>query len=167
MSSPRTLVAGVGNIFLGDDGFGCEVARRLAAARSLPDGVKVEDFGIRGLHLAYELLDGYDVLILVDTMGRNEDPGTLTVMEVDPNVEGGVAPDAHDMDPATMLALLTDMGGKVGRVLVVGCEPAEVGEGIGLSDPVAAAVEEAMGVVHELVVEVQAVETSAFAGKES
>ncbi|HVL27486.1 MAG TPA: hydrogenase maturation protease [Acidimicrobiales bacterium] len=146
----RILVAGVGNLFLGDDGFGPEVARRLLAATSRPD-VRVVDVGIRGLHLAYELLDGYDLLVLVDTARRGEEPGTITVMEVDPASPGQAVPDAHDMDPAHMLAVLADMGGSVGRMLVVGCEPADVGEGIGLSPPVAGAVEAAVAVVQELV----------------
>lgn len=157
----RILVAGIGNLFLGDDGFGPEVARRLAG-RELPGGVKVADYGIRGLHLAYELLDGYDVLILVDAVRRGDPPGTVSVLEADPTSEGEGLPDAHDMDPANMLALLTDMGGRIERLLVVGCEVAEVGEGIGLSDPVVRAVDEAARVVRELVDE-----ELAYAGKET
>lgn len=156
VDADRILVAGVGNLFLSDDGFGPEVARRLAA-EPLPGGVKVIDVGIRGLHLAYELLDGYGLLILVDTVKRGDAPGTLTVLEVDPASEGEGLPDAHDMDPAHMLAVLADMGGSVGRMLVLGCEAGEVGEGIGLSDPVAAAVEEAVATIRELVQEELAV----------
>lgn len=151
MSEPgsRVLVAGVGNLFLGDDGFGPEVARRLLAEPPRP-GVKVLDIGIRGLHLAYELLDGYDLLVLVDTVARGDAPGTLTVMEVDPASPGEGLPDAHDMDPAHMLAVLADMGGSVRRMLVLGCEAGDVGERIGLSPAVARAVEDALGVVAEL-----------------
>ena len=149
--SGGVLVAGVGNLFLRDDGFGAEVARRLVAAGDLPESVKVVDIGIRGLHLAYELLDGYRLLVLVDTVKRGDAPGTLTVLEVDPTSEGESVPDAHDMDPAQMLAVLADLGGSVDRMLVVGCEGADVGEGIGLSEPVAAAAERAVQVVRELV----------------
>ena len=169
------LVAGIGNIFLGDDGFGCEVASRmLADAPSLPEGVKVVDYGIRGLHLAYDLMEGYDLLILVDTVDRGDEPGTITLLEADPASEGGGIPDAHDMDPQNVLDLLSDFGGSVGRVLVVGCQVASVDEGIGLSEPVAAAVDEAIGMVYELIEEQEnrpggperSEEESAYAGKE-
>jgi hydrogenase maturation protease len=147
----RVLVAGVGNIFFGDDGFGVEVARELAG-RSLPDGVRVADFGIRGVHLAFELLDGYDVLVLVDAVPMNEEPGTLAVVEVEPTLSGtGPALDAHSMSPAAVLSLLADLQGSVGRVLVVGCEPAVIGDGIGLSPVVAAAVPAAVDAVEALV----------------
>jgi hydrogenase maturation protease len=160
----RTLVAGVGNIFLGDDGFGVEVARRLAErANDLPAGVEVADFGIRGVHLAYQLMDGYDCLVLVDAMPRGEPPGTVYVLEPDlagagvhPDDESagpiGV-PDAHSMDPGTVLGLLAAVnGGEVPlrQVLVVGCEPAAVEDGIGLSPPVAAAVDRGVAAVEEL-----------------
>ena len=116
--SGTVLVAGVGNIFLRDDGFGVEVASRLAT-RPMPEGVRVVDFGIRGLHLAYELLDGYDALVLVDAMPMGEPPGTVAVVEPDIDVTGSdvVAVDAHGMDPATVLATLSGLGGSVGRVL--------------------------------------------------
>ena len=145
------LVAGIGNIFLGDDGFGVEVAQRLADV-ALPDHVKVVDFGIRSLHLAYELLDGYDALILVDTIGLgDEPPGTVVLVE--PEVDSGAAVpfDAHTMNPETVLASLHELGGEVGRLLLVGCQPATLEEGIGLSAPVAVAVDEAVRVVQELV----------------
>jgi len=157
----RILVAGVGNIFLGDDGFGVEVVTRMGS-RPVPDGVKVADFGIRGVHLAYELLDGYDLVILVDTVDLREPPGTVTVMEPDPDSEGGVLPDAHDLDPVAVMGLLTDLGGRVGRMLVVGCQPAEMGEQMGLSPPVAAAVDDAIGAVEDLVRE----HMSTYVGKE-
>jgi len=154
----RVLVAGIGNIFLSDDGFGSAVAARLAA-EPWPEGVRVGDFGIRGVHLAYELLDGYDALVLVDAMATGEAPGALTVLE--PTVESAedAAPplpslaafDAHGMDPATVLRLLADLGGQVRSIVVVGCEPASLEEGMGLSEPVARAVEPATVLVRELV----------------
>jgi hydrogenase maturation protease len=146
----RVLIAGIGNIFLGDDGFGVEVARRLLP-HPLPPGTKLMDIGIRGLHLAYELLDGYDLLVLVDALQVDEEPGTVVLFEPDPDdvAEGSV--DAHGMDPHTVLTLLANLGGKVGRVLVVGCRPADLGEQIGLSAPVEAAVDEAVRTVLRLV----------------
>jgi len=146
MSLSRTLVAGVGNVFFGDDGFGVEVARRLSAL-PWPDQVRVGDFGIRGIHLAYELLEGYDTLIVVDAVDTGEEPGTLIVLE--PTGLTGASPvvDAHGMDPATVLARLHDLGGSVGRVRVVGCQPATLDEGIGLSEPVTAAVDRAVELV--------------------
>jgi hydrogenase maturation protease len=147
--SGRVLVAGVGNIFLGDDGFGVEVARQLADEQ-LPAGVEVADFGIRGVHLAYQLLEGYDLAILVDASARGGEPGSLYVIEPTPD-GGDVLLNGHGMQPAAVLGLLQALGGPVGRVLVVGCEPAEVGERIGLSEPVGRAVSEAVRVVRELV----------------
>ena len=145
----KTLVAGCGNIFLGDDGFGVEVARRLST-RPLPEGVKVTDFGIRGVHLAFELLDGYDTAILVDATPRGETPGTITVME--PDVDGAaMLIDAHGLAPHQVLELLSSLGSTVRRFLVVGCEPAEISERMGLSPPVSAAVDEAMRVIEALV----------------
>ena len=160
----RVLVAGVGNIFLGDDGFGCEVARRLVnlGPGAFPEGVKVEDFGIRGLHLAYEILDGYDLVILVDAMGQGDAPGTVTVLEVDTASEGGGIPDAHDMNPQNVLDLLTDLGGKLDRLLIVGCEPYSLDENLGLSAALEGAVESAVRVVQELIAQ-----ETAYAGKES
>ena len=151
----RVLVAGVGNVFLGDDGFGVEVANRLAGAE-FPPGVKVADFGIRGVHLAYELLDGYDALVLIDAVPRGEEPGTLYVIEpdldaVEPSgVGGGPVMDAHGMAPEAVLALLLTLGGRLDRVWVLGCEPADVSERMGLSAPVAGAVEEAARLAQRL-----------------
>lgn len=162
MTSPGILVAGVGNIFLGDDGFGVEVVTRMAS-RPVPDGVKVADFGIRGVHLAYELLEGYDLVVLVDTVARGDNPGAITVIEPDADSDGGVPPDAHDLDPMAVMGLLTDLGGRVGRMLVVGCEPADLGEQMGLSPPVDAAVDDAIAVVEDLVRE----HLSTYAGKEA
>ena len=128
MRTPRILIAGIGNIFLGDDAFGVEVVRRLAGHR-LPEGVKVVDFGIRSFDLAYALCDGYDAIILVDAVPRGEPPGTLCVIEPEiPAPAGGEAEElpavaTHNMNPATVLRLAAAMGGQVGRVFVVGCEP--------------------------------------------
>jgi hydrogenase maturation protease len=143
-------VAGIGNVFNGDDGFGPEVARRLLD-RPLPDGVRVEDYGIRGVHLAYELLDGYDLVVLVDALPRGEAPGTVYVLEPEVDVDAAPPLDAHRMDPRSVLAAVAGMGGEVGRLLLVGCEPADVEEGMGLSPPVAAAVDRAADVVDDLV----------------
>ena len=146
----RVLVAGIGNVFLGDDGFGVEVVRRLDPA-TLPAGVDVADYGIRGVHLAYDLLDGrHRTVVIVDAVPLDDPPGTLAVLQADPT--GGGAPmDAHGMHPAAVLALLHDLGGSVDRVLVVGCAPAEVAERMGLSEPVAAAVDAAVRLVSEVV----------------
>ena len=157
----RTLVACLGNIFLGDDGFGVEVARRLAR-EELPDGTRVTDYGIRGMNLAYDLAEGWDTTILVDAAARGGEPGTVYVIEPErrpPPDGGGQAPglaesmllDAHGMQPDVMLAMAGTLGAEAGRVLVVGCEPASVAEGIELSEPVAAAVDEAVRVVLGLV----------------
>lgn len=159
MTSPdRMLVAGIGNIFLSDDGFGSEVAQRLLT-EPMPAGVKVGDFGIRGVHLAYELLDGYSTAILIDATQQGGEPGTIYVIEPDVDAvetENGLAEagvmDAHGMDPASVLALLRSLGGGVDRLLIVGCEPAEIGDGMGLSEPVSRAVDEAVRVVRQLVV---------------
>jgi hydrogenase maturation protease len=148
----KTLVAGIGNIFNGDDGFGSEVAQRLSR-RPMPAGVRVEDYGIRGVHLAYELLEGYDLVVLVDALRRGDVPGTVYVIEPDVDLDGVAALDSHQMDPRAVLGMVAELGGRIGRLLLVGCEPADVGDGIGLSAPVAAAVDEAARVVEELLEE--------------
>jgi len=160
LARPRVLVAGIGNVFLGDDGFGVEVVDRLGG-RPVPDGAKVVDFGIRGLHLAYELLDGYDALVLVDALPLGDEPGTVALVEAempgaptDPDPEvTGPALDAHSMSPAVVLATLAHLGGSVDRVLVVGCQPATVAEGMGLSEVVAAAVDTAVAMVDDVLAE--------------
>ncbi|MEU7057049.1 hydrogenase maturation protease [Streptomyces sp. NPDC046197] len=155
MSGARVLVAGVGNIFLADDAFGPEVIRALDA-RPLPPGVKVRDFGIRGLDLAYELLDGYDTAVLVDAAPRGHRPGTLSLIEADPP-DGTAPPEAHGMDPAKVLALATHLGdGPLPRVLVLACEPQVLPRGDddivgGLSAPVRAAVDRAVEALHTMV----------------
>ncbi|HLH25788.1 MAG TPA: hydrogenase maturation protease [Chloroflexota bacterium] len=157
MSEPQVLVAGIGNVFLGDDAFGVEVAQRLAA-RAWPPGVRVVDFGIRAFDLAYALLDEPDVAILVDALPRGEAPGTLYVVEPDLDAldaATAVAVDAHTIDPVQVFCLVKALDGRPRRVLVVGCEPATLDadeEGrIGLSAPVQAAVDEAIGLVESLV----------------
>jgi len=148
----KILVAGIGNIFLSDDGFGVEVAQRLAA-EGVPDQVRVGDFGIRGLHLAFEMLDGcYDTTVLVDATARGGAPGTLYLIEPEVDNQTAAAPaDAHDMNPQAVLASLRALGGTPGRVLIVGCEPATVEDGLGLSPPVAGAIPGAVNFVRELI----------------
>ena len=149
------LVAGIGNIFQTDDAFGVEVANRLGE-RDLPDGVRVEDFGIRGVHLAYELLEGYEGLILIDAMPMGEPPGTVAIVEPDALTinEAGPVVDAHTMSPDVVLATLAGLGGNVDWIRVVGCQPASLQEGMGLTPPVEAAVEGAVEVCCQLVAEI-------------
>jgi hydrogenase maturation protease len=179
----RMLIAGVGNIFLGDDGFGPEVANRLAAV-SLPGWVRVADYGISGMHLAYDLADGYDAAILIDAAPRGDKPGTVTLLAPTPPPRPLLAPtppprpgldvtaeprpdagpaaeaigasrlfDAHGMQPDVVLGVLDMLGARSPRILVVGCEPASVDYGMELSEPVANAVDEAVQVVLDLVAE--------------
>jgi hydrogenase maturation protease len=135
----RVLVAGIGNVFLGDDGFGVEVVRQLAS-QPLPEGVELFDAGVGGLHLAYRLLDGYDLLIAVDAVARGGPPGTIYVVEPELSHEPETA-DAHAVSLPSVLALVRALGGTLCRVLVVGCEPATLGEGMGLSGAAQAAIE--------------------------
>jgi hydrogenase maturation protease len=146
----RVLVAGIGNVFLGDDGFGVEVVRRLGE-RPLRDGVDAVDYGIRGVHLAYDLLEGrHSTLILVDALPLDEPPGTLAVLEVPADAPVPATVDGHSMSPGVVLAALRALGGTPPRVLVVGCRPAVLDEGIALSAPVAAAVDEAVRLVDRI-----------------
>ncbi len=142
----EVLVAGVGNLFLTDDGFGSEVARALVGA-ALPEGVKVVDYGIRGMHLAYDLLDGYDALVVIDALPGPGAPGELSVLEVGPDDLGEGELDAHGMAPVAVLGSLGTLGGTLPPTYVVGCRPADVGEGMGLTPPVAAAVAPAVDLV--------------------
>jgi hydrogenase maturation protease len=146
------LVAGIGNIFLSDDGFGVEVARRLGEA-AMPANTIVADFGIRGIHLAYEILDGaYDEVVIVDAYAHGAPPGTIVVFEPDADAAAGdTVADAHALDPASVLRFVRRLGGSVPRIVVVGCEPETIEEGIGLSEAVSAAVQEAAGTVMSLV----------------
>ncbi|MFI6705620.1 hydrogenase maturation protease [Nonomuraea sp. NPDC050478] len=148
----RVLVAGIGNVFLGDDGFGVEVVRRMDPA-ALPGSVVVADYGIRGVHLAYELLGGtYDTLIMVDAVEVEGPPGTVAVLEIDDEPAPDAPPpvDGHGMHPQAVLDLLRKLGGGVGRVLLVGCRPQVIDEVMGLSEPVAAAVDGAVAAVTAL-----------------
>lgn len=162
----RVLVAGVGNMLRSDDGFGVEVVRQLAAsdvAAEFPGDVEVVDIGIRGMHLAYQLLDGYRALLLIDATERGGTPGELYLLEhdlsADPEPVG--VPDAHGMTPDAVLALLASLAtasdqdptAGLSRVLVLGCEPATVEDGIGLSGPVAAALPRAVQAVRNILVE--------------
>jgi len=156
--SMRVLVAGIGNIFMGDDAFGVEVVRRLAE-RELPAGVDVGDFGIRGMDLMYALGEGYDAAVFVDALPRGEEPGTLSVIEPLPDDADMAAPDAHGMDPVKVLSLARQLGSVPGRILIVGCEPAVrmtgdeeelKGE---LSEPVRAVVDDAARLVESVVSE--------------
>jgi len=175
----RVLVAGVGNMFLSDDGFGVEVVRRLGERGGLPEGVELVDVGLRARDLAYRLLDGYRALVLVDATQRGQPPGTLYSLEhdLDAPFDGvtpdgaaaqGVAPDGspavaapvgHETDANAVLALLVGMAASMGverpveRVVVVGCEPAALDEAVGLSSPVAAAVDRAVAAVAEIATE--------------
>lgn len=154
------LIVGIGNVFLGDDGFGVEVVRRLAA-QPLPEGVRVADFGVRGLHLAFELLDHPgDTTILVDATQRGGDPGTVYLIEPDlaqladlaaPGEGAAGMADAHAMTPEAVFSLLRTLGGTPGRVLIVGCEPLCCEEEMGLSPPVERAVDEAVALILEVV----------------
>jgi len=153
----QVLIAGIGNIFLGDDGFGCELAR-LLSSRSLPTGVKVMDFGIRGFDLAFALLDPWRVVVLIDALPRGGAAGTLYLVEPDlaaiPAASSQDSVDAHSMDPVKVLQLAAMMGKVSCKIYLLGCEPEDCGgeEGsMGLSPVVAAAIPEALCMIDELV----------------
>lgn len=152
--STRILVAGIGNIFLSDDGFGSAVVRELAGD-DVPPGVVVTDYGIGGLHLAYDVADGVDTLVLVDTMPLDAEPGTVELFEVDlddvPDPEDVPQLDAHGMNPVAVLTSVRRLGGTLPRTIVVGCQPACLDEGMGLSAPVATAIAAARDAVRELI----------------
>jgi hydrogenase maturation protease len=151
----RILIAGIGNIFLGDDGFGSEVMRHVSARVDGAEdsaGVRATDYGIGGMHLAYDLLEDWDSLVLVDAIPSRGSPGTVHVFEADhesPDAPAGL--DAHSMDPVSVFASLRALGGTPPRTIVVGCEVADVNEGMGLSEPVEAAVPEAVRAVESTV----------------
>ncbi|MBX7547810.1 hydrogenase maturation protease [Streptomyces sp. tea 10] len=165
-SRPAVLVAGIGNVFRRDDGFGVETVQHLArrGPGALPPGTELMDVGIRGLHLAYRLLDGWGTLVLVDAVHRDGPPGTLYTIdagrpaEYDDGTETGGGPgplDGHAMDPAAVLRLTRNLHAAMGGTLpdhlyVVGCEPGDAGDGIGLTPPVAAAVDRAADLVADL-----------------
>ena len=150
----KILIACVGNIFLGDDGFGVEVARRLAL-QTLPPEAVVKDFGIRGFDLAYAMMEPCDLTILIDACARGFAPGTVFLLEPDPLDESQPAIEPHGMNPMNVLRMVKSLGGTPGRVLIVGCEPAELGSDndgqLGLSEPVEAAVDEAIALIESLV----------------
>lgn len=158
--TPQFLVAGIGNAWLRDDGFGGHVIKKLEE-RELPEGVSVLDFGSGGLDLAYEVMRGYDALVLVDVSRQGGEPGTLYVMEPDEEeiaggIEDGEVINPHGMDPQTVLRFVKAVGGWPGKVVVVACEPLNVEEmGLGLSDEVAGAVDGAVKVVLEQVEELR------------
>ena len=166
MSGGGFLVAGIGNIFQTDDGFGIEVVNRLVS-RTLPPGVRVEDFGIRGVHLAYELLEGYDTVILVDAAPCGGKPGDLYLIEPkleeiaeSPLVQAAsvgesALVDAHGLEPDAIFGMLKALGGNVGRALVVGCEPENIEDGLGLSATVEAAVDPAVRRLVDIIRRVQ------------
>jgi hydrogenase maturation protease len=163
----NVLVAGIGNIFLGDDAFGVEVVRRLAT-RELPEGVQVADFGIRGFDLAHALMDADSTAVLVDATPRGGEPGTLYLIEASVDA-GAPAIEPHGMDPASVLRLVHALGGRLPRVLLVGCEPSTLGFDedfgqMGLSPPVEAAVDEAVRMIESLVADLQAETPAASAG---
>lgn len=161
----RILIAGIGNIFLGDDGFGSEVMRHVCGRVDAGEGVRATDYGIGGMHLAYDLLDDWDALVLVDAIPDRGSPGTVHVFEADhdsPDAPAGL--DAHGMDPATVFASLRALGGTPPRTVVVGCEVADVSEAMGLSEPVQAAIPEALRAIESAVTLLRA-EDSARVGE--
>jgi hydrogenase maturation protease len=155
----RVLVAGIGNIFLGDDGFGVEVVRRLST-ESLGDDVDVVDFGIRGVHLAFDLADGrYDAAILVDAVTKGGEPGTLYV--IDPDMVNGslesTDADAHSLTPDAVLAWIRRVDGETPtRIVVLGCEPSTTDESMELSEPVANSIDVAIEMIRALISEMKA-----------
>ncbi len=154
-AKPRILVAGIGNIFLGDDGFGVEVVRRLQQ-RNLPEDVRIVDFGVRGLDLVYALQDGYETTILIDAFPHGQAPGTVSIVKPDASefaVSPGNLVDPHGMHPINVLRMAKAMNGTLNEILLVGCEPSTLGgdEGhMGLSEPVENAVEEATNATEAL-----------------
>jgi hydrogenase maturation protease len=155
--TPRILVAGIGNIFLGDDGFGCEVIRRLVAETISP-GVKIVDYGIRGLDLAYALLEPYDTVIFVDAIARGDVPGTVYVLEPSGTAQTDMPLDPHSMDPLHVIAMARSLGKIPARIFVVGCEPQDFGDELEgrmeLSPAVAGSVIEGVRAVLDLVASV-------------
>ena len=150
----RILIAGIGNIFFGDDAFGCEVAAELLK-RSWPDGVNIVDFGIRAYDLAYAIMDGYDATLLIDAAPRGEKPGTVYLLGLDPDrVDTGSdeIADAHALTPVRVLQLIQTLGGRAKNLYLVGCEPARLdGEGvIGLSDEIRNAVPVAVTMIEKI-----------------
>lgn len=151
----RVLVAGIGNIFFGDDAFGCEVAAELAK-QSWPAGVNIVDFGIRAYDLAYAIMDGYDATVLIDAAPRGEKPGTVYLLELDPemvDVSGNEIADAHALTPVRVLQLIRALGGRANNLYLVGCEPTRLdADGvIGLSEDVRASIPGAVKMAGEMI----------------
>jgi hydrogenase maturation protease len=150
VTTSRILVAGIGNIFLGDDGFGPEVMRHVPHRLANPR-IELVDYGIRGMHLAYDLLDGCEALVLIDAIPNRGAPGTVHVFEADhESLTAAVGLDAHAMDPGAVFASLNALGGTPPYTVVIGCEAANVDEGIGLSAEVAAAIPEAVRALEDV-----------------
>jgi len=153
----RLLVAGIGNVFLSDDGFGVEVVRRLST-ESLGDDVDVVDFGIRGVHLAFDLADGrYDAVILVDAVAKGGEPGTLYV--IDPDLANGplesAVADAHSLTPDAVLSWIRQIGAKPPRIVVLGCEPGTTEESMELSEPVADSIDMAIEMIRAVISQIK------------
>ncbi len=152
----RILVAGIGNIFLGDDGFGPEVMRHVVG-QSLGAGVRAVDYGIRGMHLAYDLLEEWHALVLVDALPNRGAPGALHVFEADHETLSPTAGlEAHSVDPSAVFATLNALGGAAPQTIVVGCEVESTEDGMGLSEPVGAAVPAAVSVINDVLAELLA-----------
>ena len=155
----RVMIAGIGNMFMKDDGFGSAVVKKIMD-KELPEGVEVKDFGTSGLKLAYDLMKGYDALIFLDASARGEKPGTLYVIEPNESdfshdLEQGGPIDPHGADPVTVLRFVKSIGSWPGRVVVVACEPESVDEfEIGLSEPVNSAIDQAVAMVDEIITEI-------------
>ncbi len=155
----RVMIAGIGNMFMKDDGFGSAVVKRIAN-KQFPEGVEVKDFGTSGLKLAYDLMKGYDGLIFIDASARGEKPGTLYVIEPNESdfshdLEEGGPIDPHGADPVTVLRFVKSIGSWPGKVTIVACEPESVDEfEIGLSDPVNLAIDQAVEMVEEIINEI-------------
>jgi hydrogenase maturation protease len=163
---PSILIAGIGNVFLGDDAFGIEVVRKLAL-RPSRDNVHVKDFGIRGLDLAWAICDRYDAVILVDALRRNGAPGTVYLLEATTDFDDGEVPDVepHQVDPASVIRLARAWGEGLPTIYVVGCEPLTLlaDDVNSLSPPVAAAVDEAVQVIDCLVEQLQSIDLQSTA----
>ncbi|SPM43540.1 Ni,Fe-hydrogenase maturation factor [Mycobacterium numidiamassiliense] len=165
----RILVAGIGNIFLGDDGFGSEVVRNADISHDDPS-VRVIDYGIAGMHLAYDLLEHWDTLVLVDAVPSRGTPGALHIFQADHDTDesssAAAGLDAHGMDPAAVFASLRALGGSPPYTVVVGCEAGSVEEGMGLTEPVANAVPRAARAVEEIVAALQMPSAALSMGEE-
>ena len=148
--SDRIWIVGVGNVFLGDDGFGLAVIDRLRR-EAIPAGVHVEDYGIRATHLAYALLDPPELLVIADATSQGSEPGTVFLLEPDTDAATSSVANAHAMDLGLVFQTAKELGAELPRIRIVGCEPAFLGERMGLSDPVEGAIETAKSLILDLV----------------